>query len=605
MLGFPGVVDRSALAESGRIPECGETFSHDEVSTGDEVPRGEQSRETLIPRSSAPGTTPRWWNFMIALQVVGLLGIAVWFRLWRLGDLPGINGDEAFSGVRAIQLLRGESIPWRTPTGNPLNLFFLLPSMALHWVFSPSLVLLRVPAVVSGLLLLVVNYWLCRPVFGRRVAVVSTVVLAVLPINIVYSRIGWDTSQTVLATTVMLYLALRSVTDRAHWWRWSILATLALGASLLVHPTNVFLAPLWLVAVGDPWRDRVCAWFRPGPNSRRWMIPWGVVLLAVLLVTWFARHVLGTGSGRMPNGAEWGLFVRHYLRLFSGVTVYDYVAGSWASGAGDDAPRWLGFGVLDWASVVVALGVLAGVVGMVWRGLLPAQRALLWGALFSGGAFFLVAGAAGIEPHWERYGLCLIAPACAVASLAAMWLWERMGRWQVAGTLAGLMGCWLMLLSVQTWYLGYVAQTGGNSHLTWRTGTVEPKAAALDYVLEHRGSDDETWIVCAQWWNYWPLRYLAMNDPTVRVERWEQARHAAELQRAMDEDRLWFVEFWGSPATGHVQSEIFRRKFVSRGIVMTDAGGRPLIEVFRPVYAARWMGADPVVLPEPRHPQKK
>ena len=128
-----------------------------------------------------------------------MLVVAVWFRCHDLGSMPGINGDEAWYGVQAEMVLHGEPISWHTPTGNLLNPLFFGPQLLLHACFEPSFALLRTTALLSGLLALVVNYWLCRDVFGCRAALISTTILAVLPIDIVYSRLAWDACQSLLS----------------------------------------------------------------------------------------------------------------------------------------------------------------------------------------------------------------------------------------------------------------------------------------------------------------------------------------------------------------------------------------------------------------------
>ncbi|HEY1784011.1 MAG TPA: hypothetical protein VGG30_00635, partial [Pirellulales bacterium] len=156
-----------------------------------------------------PATSTRsqgaFWRALAAANLLALVAVAIGLRSWQLGNIPGLNGDEAWLGVQAEHLAAGEPIAWRTPTGNPVNLFLLLPVAALHLVFAPSVWVLRAMAVVSGVAALAANFWLCRRVFDRRVAMVSTAVLAVLPIAIAYSRFAWDASQTILATVLVLY----------------------------------------------------------------------------------------------------------------------------------------------------------------------------------------------------------------------------------------------------------------------------------------------------------------------------------------------------------------------------------------------------------------
>jgi 4-amino-4-deoxy-L-arabinose transferase-like glycosyltransferase len=69
-----------------------------------------------------------------------------------------------------------------TPSGNPLNPFFLLPLAALHIFLPPSIAALRLIPLASGLAALGLNYVLCGRAFDRRTAIVSTWILALLPI---------------------------------------------------------------------------------------------------------------------------------------------------------------------------------------------------------------------------------------------------------------------------------------------------------------------------------------------------------------------------------------------------------------------------------------
>ena len=72
--------------------------------------------------------------------------------------------------------------------------------------------------------------------------------LAVLPVNIAYSRFGWDTSQTLLATLPAVYLPLLAAKEErsivSDGWSGRGLVFLA---SLVVHPDE----HLHRAAVGD------------------------------------------------------------------------------------------------------------------------------------------------------------------------------------------------------------------------------------------------------------------------------------------------------------------------------------------------------------------
>ena len=248
---------------------------------------------TVLEPSAAAAITRRrdaFWRTLVAANFLALIGVALAARGWQLSNIPGLNGDEAWLGVQAAHLAGGESIAWRTPTGNPVNPFLLLPVAALHWVFGPSVVVLRVMALISGVAALGANFWLCRRVFDRRSALISTAVLAVLPIAIAYSRFAWDASQTLLATVLVLYFGLSAVERKVaaasepgknkhplpanqippDW----LPALVAFGVAIWIHPTNVFA--LWLLIVpavyryGDTWRTAIRAarqWRRHRPGG--------------------------------------------------------------------------------------------------------------------------------------------------------------------------------------------------------------------------------------------------------------------------------------------------------------------------------------------------
>ena len=91
----------------------------------------------------------------IVVLLGGVLAVSLWFRVWRVDHIPGINGDEAWYGVQAVRIVRSESPNWTTPSGLPLNPFFMGPMVLLHAFYAPSFPLLRLPAIISGALTLV------------------------------------------------------------------------------------------------------------------------------------------------------------------------------------------------------------------------------------------------------------------------------------------------------------------------------------------------------------------------------------------------------------------------------------------------------------------
>jgi hypothetical protein len=59
---------------------------------------------------------------------------------------------------------------------------------------------------------------------------------------------------------------------------------------------------------------------------------------------------------------------------------------------------------------------------------------------------------------------------------------------------------------------------GGDARAGLRTGTVEPKVAAFDFLVADAGSAEVVEVISDDWYLYWPMRYLAGQDPRFHVE---------------------------------------------------------------------------------------
>ncbi len=311
------------------------------------------SVELLIrpkPSETAARFPIDWLRLLLVVNVLAILAVAIGLCAWRIGNLPGLNGDEAWSGVQAVRLVEGQSICWRTPTGNPVNPFFLGPLAVLHWLAAPSVTVLRLPALLSGLAALAVNFLLCRRVFGRCVAWVSTLLLAVLPLNIAYSRFAWDASQTVLATTLLLFFSLRLVAPGAAS-RWLLPPLLAYGATIWIHPTNAFAGCLLVPTCVHCYQSDLRSGWARLRASRAAGAVCLLVSLSLLVAGWQFRPLLSSVFARVVSPAQWGLFLRQLVRLFSGSTVLEFIAGPPREGDGLNGADWM------FCCLVVAAGL--------------------------------------------------------------------------------------------------------------------------------------------------------------------------------------------------------------------------------------------------------
>ena len=563
----------------------------------------ESSLTSRGPRNLAANFESRWAQRFLTFNLIALLLVAVVMRCRDLGRIPGINGDEAWYGVQVERLLAGRPMNGVTPTGNLLNPFFFGPQLFLHWLFGASFALLRTTSVLSGLAAVALNYWFCRPIFGRRVAVVSTVILAVLPIDIAYSRLAWDTAQSVLFILPAVYLPLRAVIDPVRRLRWSLLSVAALGAAFVVHPTNIFAGPIMAACLGYAWRHELRAWWsgaaiagwdnpriRFSTQSRRWIT---AIVAGGFCVTiaWMLGARLEAAARRIVDLRQYAAFALDFGHLFNGATVDEYISGSMAPQDGPQILRQLlPLDVLTW----LVIGWLGFGLRRRLAGRRPVELCLAIGGALGLLGFFIVAGIGGIAANFERYSLWMIGPAAVLAALACdPWFDGSRRRWAAVG---GVSLAWLLLFTFQCNYFERFNRTGGDGHRTYRTGDVEPKQAALAFIAGHARADEFTMVLTSEWWNYWPLEYLALaaersaqkpgrdsNPNRLMIERWKPNHGFDPLvgPNRTAISRLWFVEFTAGDAAAAIRYWANSQNLRIHETYMLDAANRPVLSVFQ------------------------
>lgn len=496
---------------------------------------------------------------LVTLHLV-LLGIAcIFLRCWQLDNIPGLNADEAWHGVKAYQAAHGEAKLWQrdiwvTPTGNHANLFFVAPEIMLHRWFSPSSALLRLPALCSGLLLLAVNYYLCSGVFDRRTAIISTAMFAVLPVSIAYSRFAWQTCQTMLVSLPAVYCAAVTV-DSRHVLRCMGGAVLAMFAAVIVHPTNIFLAPLLATPFLIRWRRPLSEALLFRRRKSHSLIVYLAALLLLSAVAWFQSPRLIETASRVARPGEIVVFIICTARLFSGVTVYQFISGALLSDPHNPSPAALK--VFDIFGLILVLATIAMTAAMLRQPDRRRELVTIGGLQLSMLAFYLVVGPQGVSPHNERYGLWLIAPCVVLGSRAAAWAIQRRPK---TASLALATVAWVVLAGFYLNYFSFIHRTGGNSHRTFQTAETDPKAEAVQYVVRQSPGEEPVWIVTDESWSYWPLKYFALPHSNLRVLM------ADEFERgqgeAIQSGRVWIVEYAGkhprqetSPQAEHVVAD--------------------------------------------------
>jgi hypothetical protein len=375
-----------------------------------------------------------------------------------------------------------------------------------QWLLPSSFLTLRLPALVHSLLAPALGLLLFRR-RGWRFAGFFAAALFVLPIHIGYARFAWDAS----AVPTVMVLALAAAMERRAW-----LTALAFALCLWVHPVTVFALPMLLAPFVMRLEDA------DGRAKTLRLLAWGV--LAVPLVALAAAALLRFGllpnvvaaalrgdlprkiADRLTSPGDLLHFVRLYADLLLGPTLYRYITGSLPDTIGT---LHLAFGL----TLMAALSVAA--LPRLVRGRRSGDIALLLGLGASVFVSYAIGGLQVLAPGTERYGMFLTVPACyLLASFADVladarsWPWVRAALCVTAA---------LLLLSFQAFYVEALRQPDLQRHDTFRTGEVEPKLAAWDALLALRDPSRPAIVLAQDWWIYWPVRYLAHDQPNLRV----------------------------------------------------------------------------------------
>lgn len=530
------------------------------------------------PETSDREGRPRW-RWLLVVNLVAVLVVAVWFRVRDNDRFPGVNGDETYIPLQVARFLEtrdlhSERVNLRTFSGRPLDavtVAYFLPALSL---FKPTYGLIRSYPLAAGLLTLLLAYNLVARAWGRRTGLIAVFAFATAPVCIAASRMSWEPSLIPLFGVLTLALAARG--------RWvAVLAALPFG--YLMHPTNLLLLPLLAFLI-------VNARFLVGEGRgldradlSRLAVPTllTVAATAVLgaLILWAFRLPLPYAAWR--SSAAWGSYAVWFGRLFSGVTAFRYFVGT------PHAAMAVVHDVVFW-TVTVAL-LVAGLPVLVRRRQWDRVGVVAW-AFGQPWILFLVAGPYVLWPPHSRFGMVFVAPAllgfaflieAKLENVDAL-AFARQRRWLTAA-LVGLL--WVWLGDFQLHYFSPLKRTGGESYATYRTAAVEPKRQVLKLIRRDLAARrlPSAQILVDNFFLHYALEYLALPYPGLNwamlapfgVEKpeaqdraiarleagaylvsWSGASIETRLRRSMAEDRL---RFW----------------------TVYDGAGRPLIRVVR------------------------
>jgi 4-amino-4-deoxy-L-arabinose transferase-like glycosyltransferase len=462
----------------------------------------------------------RLYSLGLTALLASLFAYAFLLRVTSLEGLPDLNGDEVWHAIQLTHLVRGDSFSLLTENGLPLSPIHAALEIPFLLAFKPSLWVVRLPALLTGIASVVLMYVLGTRMLDRTTALIAAALLAALPVAVIYSRVSYESSHAPLYGILILYFAHRLN---------MIAVVLMLASSYFIHPTTIFLLPVLLAVVWE--RSRTECPGDPVTRRRRMLARMAAITGVVLAVG--ISIILRPRTRELSAHFDSGIWGRHDILDF-------WLKYEWLFlGSDFDSNR-----LRSWLFWTVLLPILGS---GLWR-LVSARRwdrvAFVVGPVLAALALFAVGGSNIISPGSTRYGLFLVVPtvlavACLVNTLmvdrnAVRFHWLR--RLQCAGALA--VG-WGLLLSVDLNHMimWSVMRPGyqDSRESPWTFGAdARPPVRRLWSLLRHdiaartqrpsagpgagpRSPGGMTLVIAEDPWRYGPLEWLATSRRDIQV----------------------------------------------------------------------------------------
>ncbi|HEX8932235.1 MAG TPA: glycosyltransferase family 39 protein, partial [Patescibacteria group bacterium] len=188
------------------------------------------------------------------ILLTGIIVLAAVLRLWGLGKVPpSPDWDEVALGYNAYSVMQtgrdeyGKFLPVVLQSFDDYKpAFYMYSIIPFIPLFDLSIVAVRLPSVVFGILTVLATYFLVGELFKRKdIALVATLLLAVSPWHIQFSRLAFETN-TGLAFNV--FAALFFLKGLKKPWLLSISATF-MALSIYVYQSEKAFVPLLALAL--------------------------------------------------------------------------------------------------------------------------------------------------------------------------------------------------------------------------------------------------------------------------------------------------------------------------------------------------------------------
>ncbi len=503
---------------------------------------------------SIPRLAPHIW--LLGL----LLGAGLFLRTWDLGTLPAaLYPDEVNNGYQAFALARtgavGDGEPWPLLIPHldgdfiePLYVYLVALPLT---VLEPTAFVVRLPAAIAGVGLILIVFLLGRELFDAGTALCAAGLVTVSPWLFALSRIAFRANLLAPLLLLSVFFVLRARKQPTTL----IAAALCAGLSFYTYSVARVVTPLTFLWVLFWYRVEL----RELARARTWTVLVALAILIALALPMYTNF-FGPGGVRTwnlsifnpDNPALTGHPLAHFARGFASVLspVFLYIKG-------DPNGRHCvpGFGQTFLAGLPFAF---AGLVRAVWRR--ERSPLLVWG-LFLIGLLPAALTEQGDNPHALRTILAAPALELATAFGITTLLWTQSARRLRARIAATAFAAVIFALNIFIYFNAYFGHYRTESEYWFEYG----HTAAIQAALARRDEFDRILISPRLPHGLLYALFFSRADP--------------RAYRAGTEPRK-FEEFTGSVPPGRVLAiQKFFEIEAKDGVWIKGSDGRPYFQL--------------------------
>ena len=184
-----------------------------------------------------------WKSIICLLPIICILILAAYLRLYRIADYMTFLGDEGRDVLVVKRMIVDHKFTLLGPTASvggffmgPVYYYFMVPFL---WAWNLSPVGPAVMVALFGIATVFLVYYVGKLWFSKPVALIASLLYAISPITIAYSRSSWNPNIVPFFALLSVYLLGKAIlTNRFKFLFW---VGLCAGIGVQLHYTYLFL----------------------------------------------------------------------------------------------------------------------------------------------------------------------------------------------------------------------------------------------------------------------------------------------------------------------------------------------------------------------------